>query len=117
MSSRVFSDSIGVNKPYSYRTPLYLDQEARSPIGTKRYMSRNVLMGDTPSRRDDIISCLYILCYFRSGGQLPWCQLDKKYPHKNPREIREIAIHKRRIDGKFRNFYDGVKIESLQKIF
>lgn len=79
----------------------YLDPEARSPIGTKRYMSRNVLMGETPSRRDDIISCLYILCYFRSGGKLPWCQLDKKYPQKNPREIREIAIHKRRIDGKF----------------
>ena len=76
-------------------------------------------MGETPSRRDDIISCLYILCYFRSGGKLPWCQLDKKYPQKNPREIREIAIHKRRIDGKFWNFHDEVevKIESPQNDF
>jgi len=40
-------------------------------IGTKTYMSENVMAGDRPHMRDDLISCCYVLREMLDGC-LPW---------------------------------------------
>jgi len=40
-------------------------------IGTKTYMSENVMAGDRPHMRDDLISCCYVLREMVDGC-LPW---------------------------------------------
>merc|ERR1712232_186093 len=62
-------------------------------IGTARYVSLNVHRGETPSRRDDLISLGYILLIF-VRGRLPW--QDVKAPSKRAKN-EEIARLKRRI--------------------
>ena len=74
------------------------EEQFRPAIGTKRYLSKNVLSGVTPSRRDDLISVIYILIYFRSGN-LPWVGLDDKNPDKSSKQINELAIQKRNQPG------------------
>ena len=43
----------------------------RNVLGTKKYLSINVLDHVTPSRRDDLISICYVLFEF-AIGKLPW---------------------------------------------
>ena len=56
------------------------------------------LIGTTPSRRDDLISIIYILVYFRRGS-LPWVGLDEKYPNKTTKELLDLQIKNRKNPG------------------
>merc|ERR1711917_104824 len=44
---------------------------AGNQIGTKRYMSRNIIERCVASRRDDCISIVYVLAFLQNG-ELPW---------------------------------------------
>ena len=48
-----------------------------SIVGTMRYISTHIHEGNVYSRRDDIISILYVIIYLLKG-RLPWCGLKKK---------------------------------------
>jgi hypothetical protein len=45
-----------------------------SIVGTMRYISTHIHEGNVYSRRDDIISILYVIIYLLKG-KLPWCGL------------------------------------------
>ena len=45
-----------------------------SIVGTMRYISTHIHEGNVYSRRDDIISILYVIIYLLKG-KLPWCSL------------------------------------------
>lgn len=60
-------------------------------IGTLRYISKNVHEGQEPSRRDDLISFVYILM-FLLNKKLPWQQI--KYENKEDRILKVYNIKK-----------------------
>ena len=41
-------------------------------VGTANFVSLNVHKGIEPSRRDDVESCIYVLQYLLSNGEIPW---------------------------------------------
>jgi serine/threonine protein kinase len=49
----------------------------RSIVGTIRYISLNIHEGDVYSRRDDIVSIMYVIIYLIKG-KLPWMGLVAK---------------------------------------
>jgi len=60
--SKQYIDKNGLHKP---------NKNHESITGTLRYVSINIHNGEEPSRRDDIISMVYILFYMYLG-KLPW---------------------------------------------
>ncbi len=53
----------------------HIPNKPNSPIvGTMRYISTYIHEGNVYSRRDDIISVLYVIIYLLKG-RLPWCRL------------------------------------------
>lgn len=60
---------------------IYIKEDAHIPnktdasiVGTMRYISTHIHEGNVYSRRDDIISILYVIIYLLKG-KLPWCGL------------------------------------------
>ena len=60
---------------------IYIKEDAHIPnksdasiVGTMRYISTHIHEGNVYSRRDDIISILYVIIYLLKG-KLPWCSL------------------------------------------
>ena len=64
-------------------------REGRSITGTVRYISTNVHKGYEQSRRDDLLSLCYIICYF-IRGELPWDSVKAKVKEEKYKEIFEI---------------------------
>lgn len=58
-------------------------------VGTARYASVNAHKGYEQSRRDDLISFIYLLIYF-SKGYLPWQNLNIPDKHEKFKKIHEI---------------------------
>jgi len=50
------------------------NKQGASIVGTMRYISTHIHEGNVYSRRDDIISILYVIIYLLKG-KLPWCGL------------------------------------------
>jgi casein kinase I family protein HRR25 len=60
---------------------IYIKEDVHIPnkadssiVGTMRYISTHIHEGNVYSRRDDIISILYVIIYLLKG-KLPWCSL------------------------------------------
>lgn len=60
---------------------IYMKEDVHIPnksdasiVGTMRYISTHIHEGNVYSRRDDIISILYVIIYLLKG-KLPWCSL------------------------------------------
>lgn len=53
-------------------------EEGVTACGTWRYDSIHSMKHTTTSRRDDMISFMYMLLYFARGGNLPWMGLQKQ---------------------------------------
>jgi serine/threonine protein kinase len=60
---------------------IYMKEDVHIPnkadasiVGTMRYISTHIHEGNVYSRRDDIISILYVIVYLLKG-KLPWCSL------------------------------------------
>lgn len=66
-------------------------------IGTKTYMSENVMAGDRPHMRDDLISCCYVLREMLDGC-LPWDE-EMEAVENNREWSRTLCEIKQRLKG------------------
>ena len=80
----------------------------RSIVGTIRYISTHIHDGDVYSRRDDIISIIYVSIYLLKG-KLPWMGL---YPKKGDTRTKEELVY----DKKLKTTSDELR-EGLPFIF
>ena len=65
----------------------------RSIVGTIRYISTHIHDGDVYSRRDDIISIVYVSIYLLKG-KLPWMGL---YPKKGDTRTKEELVYDKKL--------------------
>jgi serine/threonine protein kinase len=73
-SDKIFLIDFGMSRTYiDDKTKTHRCNKMRTSgiIGTPRYVSINVHDGNEPSRRDDLISIMYVLVYLVKG-RLPW---------------------------------------------
>jgi serine/threonine protein kinase len=71
-SDKIKLIDFGLSKQYIDKNGLHKPNKNHESItGTLRYVSINIHNGEEPSRRDDIISMVYILFYLYLG-KLPW---------------------------------------------
>lgn len=61
----------GLSKTYLNKNKHVEETDNNNPIGTNNYMSLNIHNGVRYSRRDDMISIVYILCHILEGD-MPW---------------------------------------------
>jgi len=66
----------------------------RSIVGTIRYISTHIHDGDVYSRRDDIISIIYVSIYLLKG-KLPWMGL---YPKKGDTRTKEELVYHKKVN-------------------
>jgi len=62
----------GLCKRYDHNGKHIEEKQITSMIGSANFVSLNVHKGIEPSRRDDVVSCIYIMLYLFLGGDLPW---------------------------------------------
>jgi len=62
----------GLCKRYDHNGKHIEEKHITSMIGSANFVSLNVHKGIEPSRRDDVVSCIYIILYLFLGGDLPW---------------------------------------------
>jgi casein kinase 1 len=67
----------GLSRIYIKENKHIPNKENSSIVGTLRYISTHIHEGNVYSRRDDIISILYVIIYLLKGS-LPWCGLRVK---------------------------------------
>jgi len=64
----------GLSRIYTKDGTHIPNKQNSSIVGTMRYISTHIHEGNVYSRRDDIISILYVIIYLLKG-RLPWCGL------------------------------------------
>ena len=68
---QVYLIDYGLSKAYLHKNKHIEETYNNEPVGTYNYMSLNIHNGILYSRRDDMISIVYILCHLLEG-ELPW---------------------------------------------
>jgi casein kinase 1 len=93
-SNQLFAIDFGLSR--KYRNPATLEHvpysDGRLLTGTARYASVRVLSGVEPTRRDDLESLGYLLCYFMQG-RLPWMGLSAANPESKNAKV--LSLKKR----------------------
>jgi casein kinase I family protein HRR25 len=70
------------------------NKQNSSMVGTMRYISTHIHEGNVYSRRDDIISILYVIIYLLKG-KLPWCGLKVESSDKRTKTEMVYEVKKR----------------------
>ena len=70
------------------------NKQNSSIVGTMRYISTHIHEGNVYSRRDDIISILYVIIYLLKG-KLPWCGLKVESEDKRTKAEIVYEVKKR----------------------
>jgi serine/threonine protein kinase len=70
------------------------NKQNSSIVGTMRYISTHIHEGNVYSRRDDIISILYVIIYLLKG-KLPWCGLKVESSDKRTKAEIVYEVKKR----------------------
>jgi serine/threonine protein kinase len=83
----------GLSKFYMKGDKHVINTHDRSIVGTIRYISKYTHDGDVYSRRDDIISIIYVSIYLLKGT-LPWCGL---YPKKGDTRTKEELVYDKKV--------------------
>jgi serine/threonine protein kinase len=83
----------GLSKFYMKGDKHVTNTHDRSIVGTIRYISTHTHDGDVYSRRDDIISIIYVSIYLLKGT-LPWCGL---YPKKGDTRTKEELVYDKKL--------------------
>jgi serine/threonine protein kinase len=83
----------GLSKFYMKGDKHVTNTHDRSIVGTMRYISKHTHDGDVYSRRDDIISIIYVSIYLLKGT-LPWCGL---YPKKGDTRTKEEIVYDKKL--------------------
>jgi serine/threonine protein kinase len=76
----------------------------RSIVGTIRYISTHIHDGDVYSRRDDIISIIYVSIYLLKG-KLPWMGL---YPNKGDTRTKEELVYHKKVNTTSDKLCEGI---------
>jgi len=84
----------GLSKFYKKGEKHVINTNDKSMVGTMRYVSTHVHDGCVYSRRDDIISILYVSIYLLKG-KLPWCGL---YPKKGDTTTKEQMVYAKKVN-------------------
>jgi serine/threonine protein kinase len=83
----------GLSKFYMKGDKHVINTYDRSIVGTIRYISKHVHEGDVYSRRDDIVSIMYVSIYLLKG-KLPWMGL---YPKKGDMRRKEELVYDKKV--------------------
>ena len=84
----------GLSKFYKKGDKHVTNTNDKSMVGTMRYVSTHVHDGCVYSRRDDIISILYVAIYLLKG-KLPWCGL---HPKKGDTITKEQMVYAKKVN-------------------
>ncbi|MCQ2816074.1 MAG: protein kinase [archaeon] len=83
----IYLIDFGLSKKYVDQKGFHLPLKKERPItGTVRFISTNVHEGIEQSRRDDLISLLYLFLYFLNG-ELPWDEIKCKNKEEKIKKI------------------------------
>jgi serine/threonine protein kinase len=79
LKMNLFLSDFGLSKRY-VKNNQHIEHECPKEVilGTSKYQSKNVLNSNTPSRRDDLLSVIYIALEL-AMGKLPWTDFKKKH--------------------------------------
>ena len=88
---QVYLIDYGLSKAYINNNKHQDETDNNEPIGTYNYMSINIHNGIKYSRRDDMISIVYILCHLLEGT-LPWIY-EENYTNIILKKIQFIPKH------------------------
>ena len=76
----------------------------KSIVGTMRYISRHIHDGDVYSRRDDIISIIYVAIYL-AKGKLPWMGMS---PPKGDIRTKEDMVYDKKLKTTSEEVCEGI---------
>jgi len=94
----------GLSKFYKKGDKHVINTNDKSMVGTMRYVSAHVHDGNVYSRRDDVISILYVAIYLLKGT-LPWCGL---YPKKGDAITKEQMVYAKKVNTSSQQVCEGL---------
>jgi serine/threonine protein kinase len=96
----------GLSKFYKKGDKHVINTNDKSMVGTMRYVSTHVHDGSVYSRRDDIISIIYVSIYLIKGT-LPWCGL---CPKKDDTLTKERIVYNKKVNTTSTDVCDGLPV-------